>query len=219
MGVRVDNPLIPPLTIDKKNNLKFLIMAKDSELCAVLREFNSLAAPSRKFTATSSFGGGAQIPVGTKKTVENVTCEVIVSKDGVKTPWLALNFTDGTKTSLRAFMGLPSLSGFSNEQIECDVYNGTILPNGEKATEKELVTPDCDINPEARYTPTTWCVNDFISSFFEKELKGRIVTYHGFMAKAYKVKNPIGNQVAGGVACIKQAVWTVDNLPADSTEA
>lgn len=23
MGARVDNPLIPPLTIDKKNNLKF----------------------------------------------------------------------------------------------------------------------------------------------------------------------------------------------------
>lgn len=155
---------------------------------------------------------------GTEKKIASITCEVIVSKEGVKTPWLALNFTDGTKTSLRSFMGLPSLQGFSEEPVECDIYSGAILPNGERSTEKEIITPNCTFtNLEDRYKPSTWGVNDFISSCFEKELKGRTATYHGFLAKSYKVRNPIGNQVAGGIACIKQAIWTVGK-PVESAE-
>lgn len=212
MGARVDNPLIPPLTIDNKNNLKFLIMAeqKDATLNALVKAFNEMAPKGRQLNENSTFVGGS-VSVGTTRKIKEFSCEVFTSQDGISRPWLAVIFDDGTKCSLRSLMGLPSLEGFSTEEAySCDEYTGNVLPSGEREQAvRNIKATASGFDIASRYTPHTWCVNDFLNTEAPK-LKGASVTYRGTALKPYQVRKPFGNQVPGGRAVISCDLWEVE---------
>lgn len=212
MGARVDNPLIPPLTIDNKNNLKFKLMAeqKDAALNALIKAFNELAPKGKQLSESSTFVGGS-VPVGTTRQIKCFSCEVFTSQDGTNRPWLAAVFSDGTKISLRSLMGLPSLEGFSTTgEFPCDEFTGNTLSTGEREQTVRTVAATAESFEVAnRYTPHTWCVNDFLNTEAPK-LKGASVTYRGTALKPYQVRKPFGNQVPGGRAVISCDLWEVE---------
>lgn len=189
-------------------------MSKDNSLNSVLCEYNKLAKEGRKITETTTFVSGA-VSVGTARVIKDFVCEVLDNQaTGEKTPWLAVLLEDGTKISLRSFMGQPSLEGFTTSgSLPVDEFTGAVLPSGEKEVVTTSVVATCDLNDlKVRYTPKTWGVNDFLNNEAPK-LKGATVTYHGTALKPYVVRRPFGNQVPGGNAAITVHLWTVENAP------
>lgn len=183
---------------------------KDSKLNSLVREFNELAPKGRKLDEGSTFVGGS-VSVGTTRTIKKLSCEVFTAQDGTNRPWLAAVFTDGTKVSLRSLMGLPSLDGFSaTEAYPCDEYTGNTTVTGEREqTVRTVKATGGDFNLSARYTPRTWCVNDFLNNE-ANSLVGAKVTYRGTALKPYQVRRPFGNQVPGGRAVISCDLWEVE---------
>lgn len=190
---------------------------KDASLNSIIKEFNELAPKGKKLTETSTFVGGS-VPVGTARTIANFSCEVFTSKEGVKHPWLAVRFTDGTAVSLRSLMGLPSMEGFSTEGVfSVDEFTGNTLPTGEKeTTTREVEATAGEFDPAKRFVPSTWCVNDFLNEE-AKMLIGAKVTYWGTALKPYTVRKPFDNQVLGGRAVISVGLWEV--TPASTVTA
>lgn len=190
---------------------------KDAQLNSLIKEFNELAPKGRKLSETTTFVGGA-VPVGTTRKLKNFSCEMFTSKDGIAHPWLAVLFEDGTKVSLRSFMGIPSLEGFSTEgEFPCDEFTGNTLPSGER--EKTVLTINATaggFDTTKRFAPRTWCVNDFLNNE-AKSLVGAEVTYRGTALKSYTVRKPFGNQVPGGRAVISADLWTVEKVADAST--
>lgn len=187
---------------------------KDSKLNELVKEFNALAPQGRKLTETSTFVGGS-VPVGTTRVVKNFSCEVYTSQDGVKHPWLAVRFTDGTAVSLRSLMGIPSLEGFTQTGVlPVDEYTGNTMPSGEReVVTREVAATSGDFNANECYKPASWCVNDFLNKEAEA-LKGAKVTYRGTALKPYVVRRPFGNQVPGGRAVISTDLWSVEKVTA-----
>lgn len=182
---------------------------KDVALNPLVREFNEYAPEGKRITETTTLVGSA-VSVGTTRTIAGFSCEIFVTQDGVKHPWLAVRFTDGTKASLRSLMGLPSLEGFRTEgSLTVDEYTGGVSPEGEKERRERTISATADIEASERYTPPTWCVNDFLNREAET-LKGASVTYHGVAIREYTVHRPLGNQVPGGRAVISVDLWTVE---------
>lgn len=196
-----------------------MLQTKDSNLNALVKAFNDLAPDSKKLGETSTFVGGS-VAVGTPRTISGFSCEVFTRADGVKTPWLAVRFTDGTAVSLRSFMGIPSLEGFTTKgSLPVDEYTGNTLPNGEReAVTREITATSGDFNAEGRYKPETYCINDFLNKEAE-DLKGATVTYRGTALKPYVVRRPFGNQVPGGRAVISVDLWTVEKVPTAPEES
>lgn len=190
---------------------------KDSKLNSLVKEFNNLAPKGKAITETTTFVSGS-VAVGISRTIEGYSCEVYTSQDGVKHPWLAVRFTDGTTISLRSLMGIPSLEGFTQEgALPVDEYTGNTLPNGEReVVTREITATSGDFNTEERYRPETYCINDFLNKEAEA-LKGATVTYRGTALKPYTVRRPFGNQVPNGRAVISVDLWEV--TPATTTAA
>lgn len=188
---------------------------KDSSLNPLIREFNGLA-PKSKITETTTFVSGA-VAVGTTRIIKEMSCEIYISQDGVRHPWLAVRFTDGTTISLRSLMGVPSLEGFTQEgELPVDEYTGNTLPNGERETASRKVAPTSEgFDVKNRYKPGTWCVNDYLNREADA-LKGAKVTYRGTALKPYIVRRPFGNQVPNGRAVISVDLWEI--TPATSVK-
>lgn len=191
---------------------------KDTCLNSLIKEFNELAPKGRKLNEASTFVSGS-VSVGTTRTLVRFSCEVFISQDGTNRPWLAVIFDDGTKISLRSFMGIPSLEGFSTtETFPVDEFTGNTLASGEREqTVRQVKATAESFNPASRYIPRTWCVNDWLNNEANR-LVGAKVTFRGTALKPYQVRKPFGNQVPGGRAVITADLWEVELPTSAPTE-